>query len=210
MSDVLHVSKRTTRGTSHAKRERAAGKIPAILYGHGEDNVALIISKEELDAVIRHGAQVVELQGAVAENAFIRDVQWDAFGVDVMHIDFTRVSKGEKVETTVSIELRGEAPGAKKGGTVTQTLHELEINCPAMKIPEKIEVTINELEVGDTIVASQLELPEGAELLGDPDAPVVSCEEIVEVEEEDAAEALPGEPEVIGAKDDDEQSEADG
>ena len=210
MSDVLNVKKRTTRGTSQAKRERAAGQIPAILYGHGESNESLSIRKDELDAAIRHGSQVVSLQGDLSENAFIREVQWDAFGVDVLHVDFTRVSASEKVETAVEVELRGEAPGAKMGGVVSQSAHSVEILCPAMKIPEKLELTINDLEVGQSLTAADLELPEGASLISEPEMVVVACIEASTLEQdEEAGEAIPGEPEVIG-RSADEEDEADG
>jgi large subunit ribosomal protein L25 len=209
VADVLNVTKRESRGSRNAKRSRSEGKIPAVLYGHGEENLTIMVAKDELDLAIRSGIQVVDLQGELDENAFIRDVQWDALGSNVIHVDFTRVVAGEMIRVTVNVELRGEAPGSKQGGVVIQSLHEIEIECPVMSIPERLQVTINALQIGDTVTAGQVELPEGATLVSEPDANVVVCTEAaVEEEDESAATAVAGEPEVIGRKDE-EDSEAE-
>jgi len=175
-----------------------------VLYGHGAENLTLSVTRDELDAAIRKGVQVVDLQGELSENAFIRDVQWDAFGTNVIHVDFTRVVAGELLEVTVSVELRGVAPGTKQGGVVIQSLHEIVIECPVMAIPDKLQVSINGLNIGDAITVSKVELPDGAKLISGGDVNVVTCTEASTEDDEETAEAMPGEPEVIGRKDDDE------
>jgi large subunit ribosomal protein L25 len=118
------------------------------------------------------------------------------------------MSAHEKVEVAVPIEVRGEAPGIREGGMVEQTLHELRMECPAAQIPEVLEVNVNELNLGDAIAVSQLELPAGATILDEMEATVVHCiEPPTEVlpEEEGAEEAAAGEPEVIGEKEGDEE-----
>jgi large subunit ribosomal protein L25 len=183
---------------------RYAGTIPAILYGHGEENQSLTISAEEMSSVVRHGGRVVELKGHVNEKAFIRSMQWDVYGTEVLHVDFTRVSEHERVEVKVSVELRGQAPGVKDGGAVEHIVHEIEIECEALSIPEKIEVSIKELKIGDSITAADVKLPEGAKLLSDPDDVIVHC--VVHREEEEGeGEAGVAEPEVIGRKAEDEE-----
>ena len=182
-----------------ARRLRQGGQIPAVLYGHGEASHSLSITADEIAAVLRHGGRVVELRGALNEKAFIRDMQWDTYGNEVLHVDFTRVSEHERIEVTVSIELRGQAPGIKEGGIVEQVAHEIDIECEALSIPEKIEVSLNELKVGDTITAADLQLPGGAKLMSDGDAVIVHCVEARE-EADEAAEAAVAEPEVIGRK----------
>ena len=117
-----------------------------------------------------------------------------------MHVDFTRVSADERVEVQLAVELRGEAPGVKEGGVVEQATHEVQLSCPAASVPEKIQVNINHLNLGDSISLGHLELPAGATVLGDPMSMVVQCVEPVALPEEEVAEAVPGEPEVIGAK----------
>ena len=93
---------------------RQSGRIPAVLYGHGEESVSLSLRHEELEAAVRHRAHLVNLEGGVKESALIQAVQWDTFGVEILHADLFRVRKGEKHEAVVAIQLRGEAPGAEQ------------------------------------------------------------------------------------------------
>lgn len=210
MAEVLNVSKRETRGTSRARRLRASGVIPAVLYGHGQESLSLSVPADEIQSVIRHGSHIVDLKGAVSESALIREVQWDPFGMNVLHIDLTRVKAGELVELTVPVELRGDAPGVKQGGIVKQQLHKIDISCPVTSVPDKLVVSVNELGLSESITAAQLELPEGGKLVTDPDAVVVQCEEAApEVEVEEAAPGEAAEPEVIGRKEESEEGEGD-
>src|SRR3990172_346594 len=107
MAETLNVKTRETRGKRDARRLRRAGSVPAILYGHGEANHSLAVGADEMAAIVRHGGRVVELKGAVNEKALIRDLQFDTYGIHVLHVDFARVSEHERVEVKVSIELRG-------------------------------------------------------------------------------------------------------
>src|SRR5262245_5156762 len=142
MAEMLNVKVRDSRGKREARRLRRAGEIPAVLYGHGEKNFSLVVSAEAMASVVRHGGRVVELAGAVNEKALIRALQWDTFGIDVLHVDFTRVSEHERIEVKVSVELRGQAIGAKDGGVVEHFVHEVEIECEALAIPDKLELNI--------------------------------------------------------------------
>ena len=200
MSEVLKVELRQTRGKRHAKRLRLAGAVPAVLYGHDEANLSLKAQAEQVQAIVRHGARVVDLEGAVSEKAFIRALQWDTYGVDVLHLDLTRVSADEKVQVPVTLELRGEAPGVKDGGVVSQLLHQVQIECLAIAIPEKLHLSVNGLKLGDSLTVGNIELPEGTTMLTEPESVVVQCVE-PKVEEEPAAPVAEGaEPEVIGRK----------
>jgi len=98
------------------------------------------------------------------------------------------------------VELRGEAPGLKAGGVVKQLVHEVPIECEATAIPEKLYVSVNQLQLGQTITVGQLELPPGIVVFAAPDTVVVECVEAVEEVEEAAAAPAEGEPEVIGRK----------
>jgi large subunit ribosomal protein L25 len=207
MAEVLNVKERPDHGKRESRRLRRDGAIPAILYGHKEASVALAVSSDEMAAVVRHGGRVVELKGVVNEKALIRELQWDTFGTEVLHVDLTRVSEHERVTVQVTLELRGQAPGAKAGGLVELLLHELEIDCEALSIPEKIEVNVKDLEIGSDIKASDLKLPPGVTLLTDPETMVVHCVEPVSEEEFAEAEAGTAEPEVIGRKAEDEEDE---
>jgi large subunit ribosomal protein L25 len=201
MALQLAVQPRDTQGKLNNRRLRRSGKIPGILYGHGEKNVPLAVAADELTAAIRHGSRLVSLTGAVSESAFIRELQWDTWGTHIVHVDFTRISEHEIVEVRVPVELRGEAPGVREGGVVVQHVHEVEVACPASVIPEKLAVNVNHLMLNQSILLNSLELPEGAKILAaDMEAIVVECVVPMELPEEGAAEAVPGEPEVIGAK----------
>ncbi len=151
MTDVLNVSVRDELGSGPVRRLRRAGRIPAILYGHGEANVNLSIPTAEIKAALRHGSKLVDLQGGVNEKALIRIVQWDCYGSDVLHLDLTRVSEQERVEVTVSLELKGEAPGSKEGGIVDHHLFDVEIECPAGEIPDKLVASIKNLHLGQSL-----------------------------------------------------------
>jgi large subunit ribosomal protein L25 len=202
MTDVLNVAVRDEKGTSAARRLRRDGKLPAVLYGHGEENVSLAVDAHELDAVIRHGGKLVDLHGGVTQTALIREVQWDAFGTQVLHLDFTRVSAQERVEMSVPVELRGEAEGLKQGGIVEQLVHDLTVECPAAAIPERISIRIADLGVGQSITVADIELPENVTIVNAAETAVVHCvAAAVEPEEEEAAASEAGaEPEVIGRK----------
>jgi large subunit ribosomal protein L25 len=199
MTDVLTVKDRQKFGKRNNRRMRAAGEVPAVLYGHGAESLALAIPADKFLATIRHGSKLVDLEGAVAESALISDIQWDTFGKDVLHVDLIRVSKDERIEVSVALETRGVAPGIAEGGMVELLLHELEIECPAGEIPEKLRVNVNDLHVGGSIDAGQIELPAGMTLVTDAGTMVVHCVEVSDAgEEQEAGAAATAEPEVIG------------
>ena len=205
MAELLQVELRDSRGKRNARRNRRSGKLPAVLYGHGQETVSLLVSSERFLAAVRHGARLVKLSGAVEDQAFIREIQWDTWGLHALHVDFTRVSEHEKVQVEVTVELRGEAPGVRAGGVVKQNVHVVEIECEATAIPDKLYVNINHLELEQSITIAQLELPPGIVVLEEPEVVVVECAVPVEIEEEAPAAAAEGEPEVIGRKKEEEE-----
>jgi large subunit ribosomal protein L25 len=175
MAETLNVIRREKIGGGNNRRLRQTGKIPAVLYGHGEACISLTIESTAIMNVIRHGHKLVRLQGDVSEGAFIKAVQWDVYGKGVVHIDLLRVSDTEKVTTTVTVELKGTAAGLSEGGIIEFVLHELEIECPAAAVPEKLIVNITDLHLNKSIHARDVHLPEGAKVLVDPDLVVVHC-----------------------------------
>ena len=106
--------------------------------------------------------------------------------MDIVHVDFERVSATELIETKVVVELRGEAAGVKEGGVLNFITHELDIECPAGSIPEKIIVNVKELQLDGEIFARDLVLPEGVKLAAHEDDVIVSCAKPMVVEEEEA------------------------
>ena len=204
---TLAVKLRHEHGRRVNRRLRESGQVPAVLYGHNKEVKSLTLSAEELDSVVRQGNRFVALSGELSENAFIKDVQWNTWGTEIVHVDFARVSAHEKVRVTVAVELRGEAPGTKNGGVVKHVLHSIELECEAASVPEKIGVNINRLEFDQILHVSDIELPKGVKTLLDATTVVVSCLAPAEVSEE-ATTAEEGEPEVIGRKKaEDEESE---
>jgi large subunit ribosomal protein L25 len=173
-----------------------------VLYGHGQEAISLSVPAHEIEAAVRHGSRLVTLSGAVSQQAFIRELQWDTWGMNVLHVDFSRVSEHERVRVHVALELRGEAPGLKEGGVVEQLVHEIELECEATDVPEKLLVNVNNLGLDGTITAGGLDLPRTATIGCPPDTVIVQCVMPVAVPEEElpAEEPVEVEPEVIGRK----------
>jgi large subunit ribosomal protein L25 len=207
MADVLNTALRQSFGTQESRRIRQRGEIPAELYGHGEPNAHLLLPKLEVHAAVRHGAHLVELKGAVNESALIKDVQWDPFGTEVLHLDLTRVSAEETVEVVLHLELKGTAPGLKEGGVLQVVLHDIKILCPAGLIPDKLEIKVGNLHVGGHITAGELELPAGASLVTAADQVLVQCIEPEAQEDLAAVPAEVNEPELIRKPKEEEGSE---
>ncbi|MDR1484282.1 MAG: 50S ribosomal protein L25 [Planctomycetaceae bacterium] len=203
---TLSVKLRDSYGKRRNRRLRDGGNVPAVLYGHKQTVQSLTLSAEELSAVVRHGNRFVELTGDVTEKAFIKDVQWNTWGNKILHVDFARVSEHEKIHVTVPLELRGESPGTKEGGVVKHVLHQIELECEAASLPEHILVNINHLAFNQTIHVSDIELPEGAKPLVDPASVVVTCSLPIEVSDEETKPTGAEEPEVIGRKKTDEET----
>lgn len=211
MADLLRVEARQTTGKRNNQRLRRAGRLPAVLYGHGEDPVSLTLSADQVEASLRHGAKVVDLDGAASGKALLQDVQWDVFFQHVLHVDLLRVRAGEKVKVDVPIELRGEAPGAAAGGIIEQVVHSVEIEVSLDVIPEKLHISLKKLEIGGELAIKDIfDLPPGATVLEDPETMVVHCVKPSAAEEEAVGEeAGAAEPEVIGKGKEDEEEEAE-
>ena len=198
MSDSVEVKLRTATGTRGARRLRGQGLVPAVLYGHGEKCVELVTTREAVEAVVRHGSRIVELKGAVKTGALIRELQWDTYGVVPIHIDFLRVSATDRVKVKVPIDMRGECPGQRAGGVLSLVMHEIELECTADAVPERIHVLVGKLQIGGTVKVHDLELPAGAKALADSEESVVTC--TIAAEKGEEASGLGVEPELIGRK----------
>jgi len=198
MSETLECQVRSESGTRTARRLRRNGFVPAILYGHGEACVPLAASRDALEAVIRHGSRIVELVGAAKGSALVQQLQWDTFGTHPLHVDLLRVSARDRVHVKVPVDLKGECPGQRAGGVVLHLLHEVEIECTADSIPERLHAVVAALEIGGTIKVKDLELPSGGRALADGEEIVVSCTRPGEKAAAEEGGAV--EPEVIGRK----------
>ena len=116
MAETLHVETRKSVGKRNNIRLRRAGRVPAVLYGHGEESVNLALSADECEASLRHGAKVVDLDGAASGKALLQDVQWDTFFHQVLHVDLLRVRAGERPGQVQDEDARERALAGVGGG----------------------------------------------------------------------------------------------
>lgn len=199
---------RTALGSRANKRLRDAGKLPGVIYGHKEAIIPVTLPKKEVAGHISHGQHLfdIAIEGK-SEKVLIKEVQYDHLGIEVIHVDFARVSLDEKVTLTISIELKGE-PKADGEGVLQQILNEVEVECLVTDIPDVIRVNVAEMKLDDVIHVKELKLPPGVKVLADEDQIVVQLKEIAE-ETTEAVEGDSAEPEVIGKKKEDEEAAAE-
>src|SRR5438445_12780271 len=126
-------------GSRANKRLRDAGFVPGVIYGHKEAVVTVTLPKKEVVNHLNHGAHLFDLSlDGKSEKVLVKEVQYDHLGLELIHVDFARVSLDEKVEVTVPLELKGEPKGEAEGGVLQQIISELEIECLVTDIPEII------------------------------------------------------------------------
>ena len=189
-------------GSRRVKRLRDQGLIPGVVYGHKEAVVPVTLPKKELTTHIDRGAHVFDLSlDGKSEKVLVKDVQYDHLGLEILHIDFARVSLDERVEVTVPLELKGTPKGEAEGGVLQQLVAELEIECLVTDIPDRITHNVTEMGLDSDLHVKDLKLPPGVKALQDEDLMLAQVREIKE-EEVAPAEAIEGaaEPEVIGRK----------
>lgn len=212
----LSASARPDTGKGVARTLRAAGRVPAVIYGHARAPMGLSLDARELGKLlgrIAAEATVIELSidGAQART-LIREVQRHPFKKQILHVDFQELVAGEKVIVRIPLQLVGTSDGVRlSGGIMDQPLRELEIRCDPVIIPSHIDVDITALGLGDSIHVRELKLADGIEVMTELDATICVCaapraaiEEAAKVEV--AAEAG-AEPEVIRKAKADEEAE---
>jgi large subunit ribosomal protein L25 len=172
-------------GKGAARRIRAAGKIPAVIYGHGTEPQHITLPGHQTALILRKSNQVLELTiDGVESLALVKDVQKDPVLQIIEHIDLIVIRKGEKVQVEVNVHLEGEsAPGT----IATQDSQTVLVEVLATSIPESVTVSIEGLEEGAVVRASDIELPAGATLVTDEETVIVGI--TVPVEETDDAPA---------------------
>jgi large subunit ribosomal protein L25 len=191
---------RTEFGKGYARRLRAAGKIPAVVYGHGTDPQHIALPGHETALIIRKANQVLDLQIAgKSQLALVKDVQKDPVHQIIEHLDLIVVRAGEKVTVDVPVHVEGEpAPGTR----VNQDATTLSLEVEATHIPESVTVSIEGLAEGAQILAGDVKLPSGATLVTDPEHLVVGITgaTAVDLGEEPEAEAEAAEGEAASAE----------
>lgn len=189
---------RTNFGKGFARRLRAAGKIPAVIYGHGTDPVHLALPGHQVSLIIRRANALLDLEiDGTSQLALVKDVQRDPVRQIIEHIDLLVVKKGEKVVVEVPIIVTGES---FSGTIVTVDLATIKLEVEATDIPQHLEVSVEGLEEGSHITAGDVTLPKGATLLDEPDVLLVAVSlPAAEVAEEGAEEAAASAPAAEGA-----------
>ncbi len=210
-SPLLSAETRARIGTRYAKRERAAGRLPAVVYGHGRDPLSITVNAKDALTHIHKGEKVFRLdfpghsQSDEMQMVLLKDVQFDYLGTNIVHADFARVDLNERVHTHVHVRLMGEAKGLKTAGNMLMhPMTEIEIECRVVDIPDHVEVDVSNLDLGDMITADKIKLPSAdMKLLTDPHAVVaqVMLAGVTKTAEETtvAAEGA-AQPEVLTAK----------
>ncbi len=196
---VLKGEIRPNRGSKDAARLRKQGQIPAIVYGHKKEPVAISLDGRSFIEELHRGHRLVNIQLDKEQvTTLVKDVQYDYLGSDIIHVDLMRVDVTEMVRVTIPIELKGTAKGTHEGGMVEVHTAKVEVECRVTEIPERIQVSIKEMVLGDAIHAKDLQLPEGVKLISAPELLIATCHEVAEVKTTEEIEAAtPAAPEVI-------------
>jgi len=184
-SFIVNTESRTDVGKGASRRLRRTDKIPAVIYGAGQDAVSLTLDHDEMFHHLEHEAfyshiLTVNVDGK-GEKAVLKDVQRHPSKPKLMHIDFLRVSTTDKLHMHVPLHFVGEevGPGVKAGGLVSHLMTSIDISCLAKDLPEYLEVDISGLDLGDSLHLSDIKMPAGVEIIAlthgeDHDLPVVS------------------------------------
>jgi large subunit ribosomal protein L25 len=206
----LSAKPRTEKGKGSARKLRASGEVPGVIYGHGREPQPLTVNAREFARLaerVRITSTVIELalDGKTART-LIRELQRDPIKRSVLHIDFQELVAGEKIVVSVPLYFIGTAEGVKTGGGILEeVMHSVEVRVDPSNIPDHIDVDVTELTIGHSLHISDLKLPTGVEVTDDPEQTVVVVsapraeEEVAPVVAEGAVaapEAAP-EPELI-------------
>jgi len=205
MEQKLVAEKREGTGKGVARRLRASGRVPAVLYGHGMQPASISVDSKELYHLLHHGGANVLIDLVVGKDhhlALAREIQRDHIKGQYVHVDFLTVRRDEKITISVPVRVVGESVGVKAGGVLEHHLWDLEAECLPGDVPEAIEADITELAVGDSLKVADLAVPKGVEILSPPEETVLAvvppqAREVVEIPVEavegEAAEAAPAE-----------------
>jgi large subunit ribosomal protein L25 len=202
----LTIEPRTDLGKNASNRIRSKGFIPGVLYSHGECEVVQIPRKDFFKLFKGRISESVIFDIHSKEKqddermAYVKDYQMDPLSGEILHVDLFRVTKGEKIHTHVPIEFVGTAKGVKLGGILEVDLREIEVECLPKDLPEKIQIDVSNMEVGDSVHVKDVVLAEGVKIMGNAEASIASVhvpkvaaveekvEEVVAVEGEGAPE----------------------
>ena len=208
---VLKAEIRERTGRKVVRKMRREGKLPAVMYGHKEEPVAVMLDAHDFIEGLHHGHRLMDVQiGKNKQTILVKELQYDHLGKNVIHADLMRVDVTESLRVSVPIALKGVAAGAHDGGIVEAHVNHIEVECKVTDIPEAIAVIVKDMHVGDAIHAGDLALPSGVKLLSSPGILVATCHTVAAAKTiEQIEEEAPTAPEVIGKeKEAEEEQEA--
>jgi len=194
----LTIHPRTTQGKNANRRTRAAGRVPAVVYGRGRENEMVELDAHAFGVIMSHLAgrsAIWQLSKEGADEgtmALVREIQRHPVSDEILHVDLMEIPAGEPVVVAVSLEVTGICPAVKSGeGSVAQSLTSVEISCLPRELPEYIAVDISELELNDKIHVGDLKAPVG-EFVTDPETLVLNIKPASLLAPEEDAEAAEG------------------
>ena len=212
----LEVKPREDAGSAVARRLRASGMVPGVLYGDGKKAHPFAIEERELRRVLtgEHGLHAildVVFDGQkTAHHAVLKEYQLDPVRPRLLHIDLHEVRLDQVIQTQVAVEPVGESPGVKEGGALTLVLREINVEALPMEVPDRLELDISGMTIGDSLRVADIAAPEGVQILDDPDSVVATVTPPTKVEEPEVEEEeeLEGEEGVEGEAEGEEAPEA--
>ena len=208
---TLTCEPRPKTGTKAANQLRAGGKLPVIVYGHGEKPENFALDHHDVVVALARGVRMVKMEvGGKLQAFLIKEVQYDHLDHQPIHLDLTRVNLDERVTVRVGIELRGTPKGAHEGGILDQLMPDIEVECLVTAIPDVLRPVVTELDVGDALCVKDLTLPDGVRPLADGEERIAIVKQLATAAHEDEDEEGEGgeevQPEVIGRAKKDEDS----
>ncbi|MEV5030823.1 50S ribosomal protein L25/general stress protein Ctc [Paenibacillus sp. LPE1-1-1.1] len=195
MAIAMNADQRTVTTKGELRQLRLQGKIPGVIYGKQlTDSAQVIVDGKELQALLRSQPNAVleiNIPSQGKTSVMISEIQRDALSRQVLHVDFHQINMNENVRANVRIHAEGDSQGVREGGILQLILHELEVQCLPGNIPDALSVDISTLDIGGSILVSDLQLPKGVEVFADPEQVVATIlapqKELTEEEAEDAA-----------------------
>ncbi len=200
MSVSLEVTKREVRPRSLRNKLRHEGKVPAIVNGYKVESTPIAVNAAELEKILRENGLntviTISLEGKKV-NTLIKEYQSDTFTRNLTHVEFLSVDMNEETEVEAEVTLIGESAGVKAGGVLAQNLYTVVVSATPDKLPERVEIDVTSLELGDSLTVADLPKNDEYTIVTDPEEQIVAVTEPQEIsEDEEAGEAA--EPAVIG------------
>ncbi len=200
MSVSLEVTKREVRPRYLRNKLRHEGKVPAIVNGYKVESTPIAVNAAELEKILRENGLntviTISLEGKKV-NTLIKEYQSDTFTRNLTHVEFLSVDMNEETEVEAEVTLIGESAGVKAGGVLAQNLYTVVVSATPDKLPERVEIDVTSLEIGDSLTVADLPKNDEYTIVTDPEEQIVAVTEPQEIsEDEEAGEAA--EPAVIG------------